>query len=265
MTQSGVSQHIKKLEGFLGASLLDRDANGFELTEAGRRLYQQAQPIVDSLAHLQEQVMADPPHQGRVNVISPGSVGLQLYRHLLGFQQQHQGLIIDHRFAPNGSIESAVVQKHADIGLMTQIPQHPQCAFNDVGREQLLLVTPASESVPSLSALEKLGFIDHPDGHHHANLLLSANFSDFSSSQQIPVRGFSNQIGLILEPVSLGLGFTVLPQHAVASFAKPESIRVHTLSTPVYEPLYLVTSATTQRPARVQVLLEEIRAWLKSG
>ena len=84
-----------------------------------------------------------------------------------------------------------------------------------------------------------LGFIGHPDGAHHATLLLSRNFSQFEHVAQLPVKGFSNQVGFILEPVARGMGFTVLPQHAVNAFAQQAQIRVRPLANPVSETLYL--------------------------
>ena len=104
-----------------------------------------------------------------------------------------------------------------------------------------------------------LGFIDHPDGRHHANLLLSANYPEFQHSNLFPKQGFSNQIGLILEPVSMGLGFTVLPAHAVEAFEKPEHINVHQLPNPVSETLYLCTFRNRALQARVTTVIAEAR------
>ena len=39
MTQSGISQHIRKLEAQLGQDLLIREGKQFTLTDAGQRLY----------------------------------------------------------------------------------------------------------------------------------------------------------------------------------------------------------------------------------
>ena len=42
MTQPGVSQHIRKLESYLGKTLLERRGRSFTLTESGRRAYDYA-------------------------------------------------------------------------------------------------------------------------------------------------------------------------------------------------------------------------------
>lgn len=258
MTQSGVSQHVHKLEQQLGAPLFVREGKQFSLTAAGTRLYDEAQAILLALANLQQRVTEDPPYQGVVRLMSPGSVGLKLYPPLLALQKQHPALVIDYRFAPNADIEKSVAESTADIGLMTRKPVRPDVTGHPIAEEPLWLVTSAEITEVDWPRLLQLGFINHPDGHHHAQLLLGANFAEFQHAEQFPVRGFSNQIGLILEPVSLGLGFTVLPAYAVEAFAKPELLRIHPLAIPVCETLYVCQHRQRQQPRRVQTVLDEV-------
>lgn len=258
MTQSGVSQQIRKLEEQLGVALLKRQGKTFSLTEAGERLYTEARSILLDLSSLEQRIVADPAYQGVVRVMSPGSVGLKLYPLLLALQQQHPQLIIDYRFAPNASIEQAVVAADVDIGLMSTVSVLEGVSCQPISKEALLLVTPASIVEPDWATLTELGFIDHPDAPHHAGLLLGANYPEFQNSSLLTKKGFSNQIDLILQPVSLGLGFTVLPANAVESFSKPESIRVHQLAQPITETLYLARKRDTESANRVHTVINEI-------
>tara|TARA_B100000700_G_scaffold174826_1_gene193040 strand:+ start:1021 stop:1920 length:900 start_codon:yes stop_codon:yes gene_type:complete len=251
MTQSGVSQHIKKLEQQLGVTLIARNSSAFELTEAGQRLLQTAEDLVETLDSLATWVADDPDDCGEVRVMSPGSVGLKLYDALLGLQLEHPGLVIDYRFAPNVDVETRVADKQVDIGLMTQAPQREGLQFHQLSQEQLLLITPATYPTVDFMTLRELGFIDHPDGYHHGNLLLSRNFVEFSHMSEFNKRGFSNQINLILEPVKRGLGFTVLPEFVVEQSQQRDALQVHPLSHPAYEPVYCVTRKAPQQPRRV--------------
>ncbi len=61
MTQSGVSQHVRKLEEQLGAELLVRQGKQFSLSGAGERLYTEAQSILFALSNLEQTVGEDPP------------------------------------------------------------------------------------------------------------------------------------------------------------------------------------------------------------
>ncbi|WP_372750377.1 LysR family transcriptional regulator, partial [Litorivivens sp.] len=101
MTQSGVSQHVRKLEQQLDVELLVRKGKQFSLSDAGERLYSEAREIIAALSDLEQCVGEDPPYEGEVRVMSPGSVGLKLYPQLLALQRKHPKLVIDYRFAPN--------------------------------------------------------------------------------------------------------------------------------------------------------------------
>lgn len=262
MTQSGVSQHISKLEEQVGLALLARQGKQFSLTDAGERLYAEARVIIESLSNLEQRVGEDPAYEGEVRVMSPGSVGLKLYGHLLGLQQQHSKLVIDFRFAPNADVENAIADRNIDIGLMTRSSTLAELNCQAIAEEALLLVTPATVSEPSWNDLIALGFIDHPDGAYHAASLLAANYSQFQHSNLFTKKGFSNQISLILEPVSRGLGFTVLPAHAVAAFPRPDLVRTHRLSHPVSETIYLGVRRDKPIAKRVTTVINEIKEWL---
>jgi DNA-binding transcriptional LysR family regulator len=239
-----------------------RQGKQFSLSDVGERLYADAQGILLALSNLERNVGEDPPYEGVVRMMSPGSVGLKLYPHLLALQSQHPKLIIDYRFAPNTDVENAIAESAVDIGFMTSKSTLADVSCAPVAQESLLLVTPASVEEPGWDTLMTLGFIDHPDGSHHANLLLGANYPEFQHSNLFPRKGFSNQIGLILEPVSMGLGFTILPAHAVEAFQKPEQIKAHRLASPVSETLYLCALRNRVLQSRMETVFAEARRWL---
>ncbi|MCF2857788.1 LysR family transcriptional regulator [Pseudoalteromonas sp. SMS1] len=258
MTQSGVSQHINKLEAQLKQMLIQREGKQFSLSPAGEKLYFKGRRILDELIDLELSIGDDPAFEGCVQIHSPGSLGLKLYPHLLALQVKNPKLVIDHRFAPNTEIEQAVSSKMADVGLMTVKSQLEEVRSEAIAKEPLLLITPAGFGQPTWQSLCELGFIDHPDGNHHANLLLGANFAEFQHAGLLKKKGFSNQIGMILEPVAMGLGFTILPAHAVAAFTPQSKIKIHHLAQPVFETVYLCTRQYSLRPQRVETIVQEV-------
>jgi len=262
MTQSGISQHIRKLEEQLGQDLLIREGKQFTLTDAGQRLYTEGKRLINSLSELEQRVTTDPAFEGLVRVMSPGSIGLKLYRYLLVLQAQHPKLVIDYRFAPNRTIEKAIAEHSVDIGFMTSASTLAEVSLKPIAEEALLLVTPADVVDPSWQVLTQLGFIDHPDGAYHSSLLLGANYPEFKHYNQFKKAGFSNQINLILEPVGMGLGFTVLPAHAVAAFPAPEKVKIHQLTVPVAETLYLGVHLNKFMPSRVKTVIETTKQCL---
>lgn len=263
MTQSGVSQHVRKLEDQLGQPLLVREGKGFTLTSAGSRLYKEGQAVLLSLTDLEKRVGLDPTHEGIVKIASPGSIGSKLYPHFLALQKQYPKLIIEYRFAPNSEVEHWIAEHKIDLGFMTCLATSAEVNLKAIAQEELLLVTPSCVLEPDWDQLMALGFIDHPDGAYHAGQLLSANFLQFQNSDQFKRSGFSNQINLILEPVSMGLGFTVLPRHAVGAFKNAQNLKVHRLDNTVSETLYVGTHTNKFIPSCVNTVVLEAEKALR--
>lgn len=264
MTQSGVSQQIKKLEQQLAIPLLIRDGKSFTLTDAGMQLHRDGRKLLQATELLEQNIKQDDPFSGQVRIATPGSVGLALYPFLLGLQQQHPKLSVFHSFAPNKSIERDVSQRQVDVGIMTQPSSTAEVLTDAIAQEALVLVTNNRTQDINWQVLQQLGFISHPDGHHHCQALLSKNFTQFEHPTQFQEKGFSNQISLILEPVSRGFGFTVLPLHGAKAFHDQTRIRIHPLTHPVNETLYLCRHAQVTQSQRLHYVSKQIKAVLQS-
>lgn len=262
MTQPGVSQHVRKLESHFNQTLLQREGKSFQLTQAGREVYQQAQRTLAELSQLEQHLATDNPFSGPIRFASPGSLGLKLYPELLEMQQQHPGLTIDYTFAPNEGVERELLNRNLDLGLITRLGDKPDLAYRPFGEEPLYLVTPAEVTHPSWEDLMRLGYNEHPDGEHHISMLLGANFTEFQQLSQLPKRGFCNHIGMLLAPVARGLSFTVLPKYAVEAFTELERVSIHPLENPVCEPIYLVYRRHQPQPTRVRHVMNTIEPLL---
>ena len=270
MTQSGVSQHIKKLEQHLDTELLIREGKSFRLTKAGQALLVSGTKLLQDTIELEQSFKEDNQYAGKISVMSPGSLGLKLYPEFLSLQKRYMALSFDYVFAPNTSIESALQNHALDFGLMTQRPQFDSIMSEVVGQESIVLVTPASmganhHAMPTWQQLMELGFINHPDAQHHAQLLLAANYSEFEHIDQFKSKGSSNQISLLLEPVALGLGFTVIPLFAAQAFNKQEAIAIYQCDVPVSESIYLCRHRRALPLNRLAFVETELKRVLKSG
>jgi len=262
MTQSGVSQHIKKLEQQLDVALLVRLGKSFVLTDAGEQLFQKGKELLKSSEELENLIKHDKQHEGRVKIASPGSVGLKLYPHLLELQASFPKLIIDYNFAPNKNIEQAVTERKLDLGLITELSQSSHLISHKVAEEPLVLVTPSEIKSITWQGLLQLGFISHPDSEHHGRLLLRQNFPQFEHVDQFMHKGFSNQISLLLKPVSKGFGFTVLPLYAAKAFPQQELIKIHELDNLVSEPLYLCFNRHSIQTSRVKFIKQVLTEYI---
>jgi DNA-binding transcriptional LysR family regulator len=134
-----------------------------------------------------------------------------------------------------------------------------------IALEPLVLVTSSHIESIDWQLLIELGFISHPDAAHHGKLLLSKNFPEFEHTEQFTHKGFSNQISLILEPVSKGFGFTVLPLHAAKAFHSQGLIKIHTLKKSVSESLYLCSNRHSTLANRTKFIKSSVLDYLSSS
>ena len=260
MTQAGVSQHVGRLEQELGPLVLRRP-RAIELTPAGRALLDYCRDVDMAEARLRHCLSSAEEERGEISLISPGSIGLALYPRLLALQERHPGLSIRHRFAPTQEVLEAVLSNSFELGLATIRPDDPRLTVEKFSEEPLELIVPAGEQVDRWEDLERLGFIDHPDGEAMATRLFRARFPGNPGLHGLRRSGFTNQIALILEPVSRGLGFTVLPRHAREAFGQPEKIRVVEGKREVHDTLWLITRSEWPLSRRAALALE----WLANS
>lgn len=239
ITQAAVSQQMRQLERQFG-TLLIRRGREMQLTPAGVALLHYQQEMETAENRLQMRLTEAEATCGDIGIVSPGSIGLRLYPLLLDLQQQHAGLIIRHRFAPDTEVLQAVLSNHYELGLTSTKPDDARLNASCFTKEPLELVIPANKTIEHWQDLVQLGFIDHPDGRAMATRLLSRCFPGNPGISSLPVTGFSNQVSLLLEPVARGLGFTVLPHFARISFANQQAIKVVETSVSVVDTLWLI-------------------------
>lgn len=260
MTQPGVSQHVRKLEEYLGRSLLNRHGRRFSLTDAGRRAYDYAVKLFAEHEHFRHSLDDDSPDSGECRIASPGSVGLMFYPFLLGYQQMHPGLTVNYSFAFNQEIAQDVVAGRYDVGIVTEVSKHPDLGYEAWYQEPLCLVVPADFTGTSFGELLALGFVNYTDGNTNASLLLRSNFdSEFRSMSHFPRQGFTNEVGQVLDAVARGLGFTVVPRPVLETSPWQRQVKELMLSQPVYETLHLVSRTDVDLPKRYRQLLESFR------
>lgn len=264
LTQAAVSQHLRHLETRLGP-LLVRRPRRIELTPAGAALLDYCAELERAGRRLSERLSDSDPTSGDIGLVSPGSVGLSLYPRLLALQQAHPGLVVRHRFAPDHESVQAVLDKRYELGIVTLRPDDARLSATPFAQEALELVAPRGAKTESWAGLAALGFIDHPDGQAMATRLLSRHYPGNPGIASIPLRGFSNQIALILEPVARGLGFTVLPAYARQAFGRQDALQVVQPGAPVVDTLWLIQRAEWPLSARAAWVVEQLRAGMAAG
>lgn len=261
MTQPGVSQHMRKLEQYLGKPLLRRQGRRFSLTESGRRAYDYALKLFSEHEQFRHALDDDFEHTGECRIASPSSIGGLFYPFTLGYQQLHLGLTIHYAFVANADIVKDVAAGRFDVGIVTEQIRHAELEYALWHHEPLSLVVPADFHGSSFSELQALGFISYDEGIGQARRVLRENFDgEFRSMNSIVQRGYISEVNQVLDPVARGMGFTVVPSAVLESSPWQRQVREVPLARSVYEELYIVKRADMDLPKRYERLLDDYRS-----
>lgn len=262
MTQPGVSQHLRKLEAQVGHPLITKHGKGFSLTPAGEAVLAMGQSRRREEKSLQQSIAHDAADVGEVSIGCSGSFAMLLYPRLLSLMQASPALTIRLEATPRERIITGVLDRHFDLGVVGQKPDHPRLDAIRLGVEELCLLLPAGEEVGDLSleALDRRGFVAHPDGFAYADELFSLNFPEhYRGADRLNVRGFVNQISQIPAPVAHGIGYTLLPRSGVDAYSDRDRLQIVPLPESRSHDLWLIFSRGRQMPARIPPVSEIIR------
>lgn len=267
MTQPGVSQHIKKLEEACGHALIERHNKTFVITEAGKTVYEYANQLESQQQKMLNSLSQDDPYSGMVSVSCSGSLALLLYPHLLDLQCKYPSLITLLEAAPHHKILADLIKGEVDLGIVANEPSDPRIESHQFGSEPLCLMLPKEKASYPLdeAALKEIGLIRHPDAEHYLSLYFSRcgeNQLAAININQLPTKGYINQLSQILLPVAHGHGFTILPKSALEAFPLKDKVAVYQPKSEVIETLYLLTKRHRQIPARFETIKQVMRSQL---
>ncbi|WP_411820384.1 LysR family transcriptional regulator [Hyphococcus formosus] len=263
MTQPGVSQHLRNLEEQVGQPLITKQGKSFTLTPAGEAVFAVGQKRRKEEDGLFELITEDDPHSGEVVIASSGSFAMLLYPALIKAMQKAPHLVLKLEATPQNKIIEGVIGGDFDLGIVSQEPSNPRIEGNFLGREELCLVAPAGTAREkiTLAALDRLGFIAHPDGFTYADELFLKNFpTSYAGSESLRVRAYINQISQIPSPVAEGIGYTLLPRSGVDSFPNRDKLEVLPLEHSCHHDLWLIQKLGRQMPRRADNVANLIRS-----
>jgi DNA-binding transcriptional LysR family regulator len=146
VTQPAVSLQIRSLERRLGLQLVDRSGRRVEPTEAGRRLYRNAQRLLV----LEEQLLAELGGQaegeltGRLEIgASTGPGGTVIPVVLAEFQQQHPQVRVALSVSDTQRVIEQVAHRELELGVVGASPRHRAVVFEPLFRDEVVLAVPS--------------------------------------------------------------------------------------------------------------------------
>lgn len=144
MTQAAVSQRIHALERAVGVSLFRRHGGRVELTEAGRRLYDYAQRILE--LHAEARHALGQCAQELTGELRIAASTIPAERFLMGlidaFHKVHPQIHVVAEVGDSAAVVSAVEQRRAALGLVGHRIAAPWAEYRLFAKDQLALLVP---------------------------------------------------------------------------------------------------------------------------
>lgn len=227
-SQSSVSEAIARLELDLGVELFQRGARRLSLTEAGSRLLQRAQQVLESSdALLQLAAQYSQGIEPRLTLVLSDLFPLQHYLTLLtALDQQYPDLEFECVFAEDGDALALVEQGRAHLGILASQDSYPSA----LNHQTLNMRSDFSLYVAPGHALTQTAALQWQDLKNSRLLRLNATLTGSETLEltaPTPARSWSapNYFSL-LEMATQGFGWAALPRWLVQHFAQEQLVEL---------------------------------------
>ena len=160
ISQPPLSQQIRQLEEELGVRLFDRTKREVRMTEAGRRLVEEARTILGRVDHLAAvAARAGSGEIGHLSIGVPGGANPILVKALEVFVKNYPGVRIELQYMSTGAQIEELREGRLGVGLVNLPIQAPFLTTEMIMREPLCLALPkghrlALQKTVALSCLE---------------------------------------------------------------------------------------------------------------
>jgi DNA-binding transcriptional LysR family regulator len=219
MTQSGISQHIARLEEQIERPLFKRIGKQVVLTDTGQALLSYIREHVAELDTFFERIHDEGESlTGLVSYAMPPSCLLSgHFSELLQKRVAHPQLRLKVTLASSPEVLDLVVQNRIDFGFVTFRPLHPSIEFQAFCDEEYILVSPDRDLMARMkpSELFERAVVGYPGADVYYNMWLRHHVSDQRDYLSLLRTGEINSIEGAIKMVVGGLGAAVLPRHCI--------------------------------------------------
>jgi DNA-binding transcriptional LysR family regulator len=262
MTQSGVSQHIAKLEEQIGRPLFKRVGNRVVLTPAGRALLKYLQGHMADLDAFFDGVQTEERAlSGLVSYAMPPSCLFSShFRELLDKRSTQPQLRLKVTLASSPEVLEMVLQNSIDFGFLTLRPESPSIRFQSYCEEEYILVGSDAHLIRSLEppAIFEHPVIGYPGSDVYYNMWIRHHLPDDKRDHHSLIRsGEINSLDGAVTMVAGGLGIGVFPRHCIERHLLAKEL--HQLVTgrpPLLNMIYVAHVADSSLPRRVTQVID---------
>ncbi len=219
-TQAAVSQTIKKLEGDLGAALLDRNSKGVIPTEAGRLLYDYARRLLDLRDETTQALrQLDTLTAGRLVIGANEQTVTYLLPWLERFIRMYPAVHVEVKRCRASDVPAEVLRHGVELGVISFAPPEAGLHALTIATDAVALVTApnhplAGRASVSIRELGQETFIAHNVVSRYRLQVVEA-FARHRTPLRITVELPS--IEAIKRMIEAGMGVSLLPRLCVAA------------------------------------------------
>lgn len=264
MTQSGISQHISKLEEQLGVSLFMRSSKSTVPTDAGKTLLNYIRTYNDSIASLMDTMHKERNVvEGLVSYAMPPSCLLSPhFPMLLERRREHPALELKVELLPNEQILPLVIDGKIDFGFVTEKVEHPLLNYVKFCDEEYILVGADKHEVEGLNTdnLLQSRYIDYPGMGVYFNYWINHFLPDSEniSDRSLHHAGAMNSIEGAIHMVVGSLGISVFPRHCVQQYVDEGKLFVYQNPDKgeLLNTIHIVSRNHPELPTRVKTVIQ---------
>jgi DNA-binding transcriptional LysR family regulator len=151
ISQPPLSQQIRQLEEELGVQLFERTKRQVRLTDAGKRLVEEAHQVLGRIDHLSKvAAQAGGGEIGHLSVGVTGGVNPILVETLRLLSRKHPGVRIELQYMSTGIQVEALREDRIDVGFLNVPLQEPTLVIERIKTEPLWLAVPKGHQLARL-------------------------------------------------------------------------------------------------------------------
>lgn len=233
---SAASRRVSLLEHEAGVPLIIRRPHGIEPTAAGVTMMNYARDVLRLGERLQVNLEEHKSGiRGYVRVCASSSVLVErLAQDLSRFVAAHPDIKLNLEERPSASTIDAVVNKHADIGIIVRGAEIEGLEIIDYAGDRLAVAVPTGHPLAQRTELTFMDILDEDlvslENDTAVYYLLSSRARELGRMMKVRVQVRSFEVMSLM--ISHGLGVGILPERAVQPLAEAMGIRLVRLAEP---------------------------------
>ena len=264
LTQSGISQHILKLEKQLGVPLFERVNKKVFLTEAGSTLRSYIEQYLDQAELIKEKIVAQTTAlSGQVSYAMPASCLMTPHLQILLKKRkaEFENVKMDINLCSNDEVIEKLLKNEIQFGFVTKQVNVPGVKAVPFCHENYILVSSDKNLFKNMTArtIRDLPFVDHTGASVLFDHWRQVHFPKAVNLEwdSLNMMGRMNSITGAIRMVENGVGMTILPAHCVEAI-KEVPLYHYGNVTDVTNTIYLVSIENSHIPRRVERVLKEL-------